>query len=140
MGNKKSINQPAYKKGREGKILSTVGIENFEHPLFCFRFIHKDFSLDQCSKEHRISFIEKLMKLSQVNWQDLIKCHRHGLGFEKMPMNKLKARLPASISAEFEELLAFRYHGKRPFLGYRNRFIFHVIFIEREFGELYDHG
>lgn len=35
--------------------------------------------------------------------------------------------------------MAFRYHGKRPMLGVRINEVFHVLWIERQFGDVYAH-
>lgn len=50
---------------------------------------------------------------------------------------------PSSPARRFRrrtKVLAFRYHGKRPMVGIRVDRVLHVLFIERQFGDLYDHG
>lgn len=126
-------------QGKKIKGHPTIEIQNFEHPIFCFRFIHKDYSLDQCDNDQKAAFVTQLSLLSQLSWQKLILTHRHGSGSEKINIDSLKAKPPDFITEDVEHLIVFRYQGKKPFVGHRNRFIFHVIFIEREFGELYDH-
>lgn len=120
--------------------VSGVQIENIEHPVFCFRHMHPEYCLEQCDNQQTVSFIKQLVNLSKLTWQQITQTHRHGMGFEKMTIDSLKAKCPPFVTEDVEHLLAFRYDGKKPFLGLRNRFIFHVISIEREFGELYNHG
>jgi len=35
--------------------------------------------------------------------------------------------------------MAFRYMGKLPMLGVRVREVFHLLWVERQFGDVYDH-
>jgi hypothetical protein len=39
-----------------------------------------------------------------------------------------------------KEFLVMRYDGLRPMVGIRSNDVFHVLWIENEFGDLYDHG
>jgi hypothetical protein len=57
-----------------------------------------------------------------------------------MPINKIKQQLPKFVTPEISHLTVFRANGdNRPFLGLRNGTIFHIIFIEEKFGNIYDH-
>lgn len=133
----KNPHQP--NQGKHIKVTTTVEVENFEHPIFCYRHLHKDYCLDQCDQEEKKSLIEKFVKLSQLTWRQIDQAPRHGLGYEKISIDSLKTKCPPFITEEVKHLIAFRYQGLKPFLGHRNRFILHVIFIDRDFS-LYNHG
>ncbi len=115
-----------------------VEIENFKHPVFCFKYLNRDYNLDQCTQDEKIALIEQLVRLSTTTWQDLQLAPRHGLGSEKISKGAIKAGLPSIITEEVESLLAFRFLGRAPFVGLRNRFIFHILYIDRAF-TLYNH-
>lgn len=82
--------------------------------------------------------MEKLVKLSQLSWIDIQNSPRHGLGTEKIAINAIKPNCPEFITEDVSFLLALRFDGKKPILGHRNKFIFHVLFIDRDF-TVYNH-
>ena len=64
---------------------------------------------------------------------------RHGQGSELIPAGDIRAPIPARFEAE-PKFMVFRYHGKLPMAGVRVDDVYHVLWIEPEFGRLYDHG
>jgi len=126
-------------QGKNVKVAVSSSAPDIDYPVFCFKHLHKDFCLDQCDQDDKQSLLEQLVKLSQLTWQQITQTHRHGMGFEKIDRNALKSKCPAFITEDINHLLAFRYNGMKPFLGHRNRFVFHIVFIERDY-TLYDHG
>ncbi|WP_448216271.1 hypothetical protein [Endozoicomonas sp. 2B-B] len=60
------------------------------------------------------------------------------MGFEKIPKHQIRATIPAFITEEVTNLLAFRYHGKHPMVGYRVRDVFYVLWFDHNFS-LYPH-
>ena len=127
-------------EAKQGKHITvpTVEIQHFEHPIFCYRYLHKNYGLEQCDTEEKKSLMERFVMLSQMTWNEIAKSHRHGLGHENIPVDQLRARCPGIITEDVKHWLAFRFQGKKPFLGHRNRFVFHVLFIDRDFS-LYAH-
>ena len=88
-----------------------------------------------------IDFIDRLKKYCQLTWNDLRTSQRHGFGTESIPVTKLRERVLAHIPPELIKLLVLRATGNNHvFLGYRDRNIFQVIFVEYQFGDIYDHG
>ncbi len=118
--------------------IETISIEHHKHPIFCFKHIHRDYNLNSCDDKEKIAFIDQLMKLSDLSWQEIEYSQRHGIGTEKISINTLKANCPTFITGDIEYLLALRFFKKMPFLVHRNKFIAHVIFIDPK-GTLYDH-
>ncbi|WP_317232024.1 hypothetical protein [Clavibacter capsici] len=91
------------------------------------------------TKEAKAAFAESLQSLSSLTWRDIRRAPRHGLGFEKLPVRQLNMSMPDAF-AESSEVYVFRYSGRLPMAGVRAGATFHIVAIEREFGELYNHG
>lgn len=132
MKNKK-IKTPAATGGKNIKAPDTIQIQDFTHPVFCFKYLHKDHNLERCDANERRSLIEQLVKLSQLGWEEIKLSPRHGLGSEKIAVSSIKPSIPSFITEDVKFLLAFRFQGKKPIVGHRNKFIFHIIFIDRDF-------
>ena len=118
-----------------------IEVDNYDYPIFCFKHLHKDYHLDKCDTSEKERFIEKIIQMSQLSWQILQHSDRHGLGCEKIRLNSIRCELPISIKAmeDVKFLLAFRlFSDKRVIVGHRNRFIFHVVYIDKD-GTLYKH-
>lgn len=108
-----------------------------DYPIFCFK--HLSSKPDKDFKFYA-DFIERLKMLCSVPWKTIEVSDRHGIGTEKMPIEKIKVALPPFITPDVKHLSVFRANGdNRPFLGIRNRNLFHVIFLEEKFGDIYDH-
>ncbi|MGL4566935.1 MAG: hypothetical protein ACRCU6_00235 [Fusobacteriaceae bacterium] len=109
----------------------------FEHPIFCLKFLHKDFSLDQCDKNDKSALVDQIYKLSQMTWKDIMLAPKHGMGSEKISSNSLKATVNGNFS-EDETILALRFSGKKPMVGIKRNNIFHILFLDIKFS-LYNH-
>jgi hypothetical protein len=129
----KNIRKPSLSGGKKIKAPVEIQIQDFKHPVFCFKYLHKDHNLDKCDPDERRSLIEQVVRLSQLEWQTLTTTHRHGMGSEKIAVTSIKPNLPNFITEDVSFLLAFRFQGLKPIVGHRNKFIFHIIFIDRDF-------
>lgn len=118
--------------------INKIEIYNFQHPIFCFKYLTKDFHLDKCIPEEQVSLINQIVAISQLTWAELQFAPKHGMGSEKIARNSIKAGMPDIVTDDVDHFLAFRFHGKAPFVGIRNRFIFHVIYVDRGYN-LYKH-
>ena len=88
-----------------------------------------------------ISFLERLKKLSSLDWNTVNTSARHSFGFEKMPVDSLTTAAKQHVPVGMTSLLVFRASGdNHVFLGYRDNNVFQVIFIEYNFGDVYFHG
>ena len=112
---------------------------NEEPPKFCLHFLRKDFDVHALNTDGQASFAKTLQKLSTSRWKELVLAQRHGQGTELIPREQIKATIPPQF-ADQDKFLVFRYHGKRPMAGVRTGPVFHVLWIEPEFGKLYDHS
>ncbi|WP_208937066.1 Panacea domain-containing protein [[Haemophilus] ducreyi] len=79
-------------------------------------------------------------KLSKFTWQELRNSPRHGCGTEKIEHKAIKGcSVPDFIIEQNISLLAFRFQGKKPMVGYRENQIFHILWLDRDYS-LYNHG
>jgi len=134
-------NKPIRKTGTKIiKDISQYSFEQEDYPLFCFKYL-SDVSIKNCNNSKIFfNFIIRLQKLSELGWGEIKKTHRHGFGMEKIPISKIKHKLPSFISSEVKELDVFRATGSNlPFIGKQDRNIFRIFFIETTFGDIYDH-
>jgi len=108
------------------------------HPVFCLRYLHKDYNVELCSKDDRSSLIRQMANLSTLSWDQIKRAPRHGMGSEKISRDSIIASIPIEITPDVNSFLALRFSGKKVFVGFRNHFIFHVIYIDRNFS-VYNH-
>ena len=104
-------------------------------PSFSFRYLvkHTDFCYDSLNKTHKVALIDTLYRLSQLTWSVLRSTHCHGLGFEKIERNALNFSLPNEVPNDYN-IIAFRFCGKAPMLGYRSSDgIFYIIAFDSKF-------
>lgn len=88
-----------------------------------------------------ISFLDRLRKLSSIDWETANMSHRHSFGMEKMDIANITKAAKTHVPIGMESLLVFRATGdNHVFLGYREGNVFQVIFIEYQFGDVYNHA
>ena len=110
---------------------------NSEHIVFSFKFVVKDYCIERCERDDQLAFIKKMMKLSGLTWRELSFGDHHGLAYEKI--KAVKVPLPLSVKNKNGlKLIAFRFSGKKPMVGYREGCIFYVIFFDRDMN-IYKH-
>lgn len=108
-----------------------------ESPLFSLRYMNKDYSLSQCTKDEKAAFADTLYKLNQLTWSEINACPRHGLGYEKIARSSIRAPIPSHLKDDVN-FIAFRFFGKAPMVGYRDGAVFYIIWLDRDF-TLYPH-
>ena len=111
--------------------------ETTVYPAFSFRYIHKDFNVDKCETDDKVYFLQRIVKLCSLTWQDIKSADRHGFGTEKIDKNIIKQQLPKEVTEDIP-LLALRFRDKKPFVGFWNKYVFYVLFIDSKF-TLYKH-
>jgi len=124
-------NKPA--KGVLIKERRMINVEDFNHPIFCFKYLHSDFHLNNCTSDEKVALVEQMVKLSTLTWINIQAAPKHGIGSEKISIASIRPSLPSIITEDISFLLALRFLGRAPFIGLRNKFIFHVIYIDRVF-------
>jgi len=115
---------------------------DIDYPIFCFRHLHSEHDLDKCSLasyKFPQALIKKLQQVSKMSWDDIQLSSRQGSGTEKIPVDSIRKEIPVSVTKDVSHLLVFRFCGKKGrILGFRNRYVFHVIFIDTALS-LYKH-
>ncbi|QVI29472.1 hypothetical protein MN2019_09375 [Mycolicibacterium neoaurum] len=91
------------------------------------------------NKDGQAQFALTLHKCAQLRWQDFGQAGRKGAGTELIPKGQIRAPIPSKFSHQ-DRFMAFRYKGQLPMLGVRINEVFHVLWVERQFGDVYDHG
>jgi hypothetical protein len=126
------------------KLLAPQSIERtpdiLEYPSFSFRFLQKNTGhhLDNCKEEDRLQLICQIVKLSELTWNQIYSSHKHGFGSETIPYKKIKPTIPSHVTKD-STLLALRFSGHKPMIGYRDGATFFVLFLDHNFS-VYNHG
>lgn len=109
-----------------------------QKPIFSLHYLNREYCLSCCNSEEKAAFADTMHKLSQLTWQQIDCAPRYGSGYEKIARNAIRSGIPSHVTDDVN-FIAFRFCGMAPMVGYRDRNIFHVIWLDRAF-TLYDHG
>lgn len=129
----------SFKKSKPQK--GEIG-KSFEKIVFGFSEIRPYSYVDSHNdSSFFISFLDRLKKLSSIDWNTANTSARHSFGMEKMRVCDMTKAAQTHVPEGMESLLVFRATGdNHVFLGYREDNIFQVIFIEYQFGDVYSHN
>jgi hypothetical protein len=108
-----------------------------EHLTISLRHLVGSHCISKCQKPDILSFADKVRMLTQKTWSELQQAPKHGLGFETIARTSLKVAVPKHVTPEVN-ILAFRFSGKMPMVGYKDGQTFHVLWFDREFA-VYPH-
>lgn len=109
-------------------------------PLFSLRYLDRGhYGLARCQQREKAAFADTLERLSQLSWGALRLSPRHGLGYEQIASDALRAPLPSHLAQDVQRFIAFRFAGKAPMVGYRVAAVFYILWLDRDC-TLYDHG
>ncbi|RPD36772.1 hypothetical protein C0030_005935 [Candidatus Liberibacter solanacearum] len=95
------------------------------------------YSIDKCPNHDLVHFIKKIFEISNMTWCQIRRAYRHGRGSEKI--TKLDTKKGLKHVPKGASFLSIRYCGKKPFIGYRENRIFHVLLIDHD-RTAYKHG
>lgn len=115
--------------------------KRMQEVLFSFKHLQTSISYKN-TKDGRffVDFLERLKKLSELGWEEIRKSQRHGFGTEKIPIRAIRPQCPSFVTPDVKELVVFRATGEnKVFIGIQQENIFHIIFIEANFGDVYAH-
>ena len=110
-------------------------------PVFSFEYLDER-SLANPKQNSSLykDLLVRLKKLSELGWREIYKTQRHGFGVEKIPIKQFKPKMPSTITPEMEDLMVFRADGmNHVFAGFKREKVFFIVFIESDFGNLYNH-
>jgi hypothetical protein len=139
MGNKRTF--PKIKNVPKIGNINKDKITDISYPIFCFKHLQKTSIKGSKDADFLQKFIFRLKKLAELGWEEIRKDSKHGFGTEDILVKDLKPKVyPPIMTPDVTHLKVFRASGdNRPFLGIQNKDVFHVIFIETRFGDIYDH-
>lgn len=109
-----------------------------EHPKFCFRYTQSGNCPDDLSKDQQIALVLTLHRLAQIDWATIKSSGRHALGTEFIPSDQINVSVPTKFDTE-ERFMFFRYHGLLPVGGVRIQDVFHILWVARDFKDVYGH-
>jgi hypothetical protein len=144
MGKGKKLKQPKVINNQGGVSLKTTfSLDGeFDYPVFCFKFLHKDYDFEICkSADQKFlrGFVTKIKTLSDMTWTQIQFADRKTIGSEKITRKSLNVPLPVKITKDVNDLLSFRFSGTDGrIIGYRNNNILHVIYIDTKL-DVYPH-
>ena len=131
-------------KGRGSKparntetLAESAPTEAHGYPRLSLRHLQSGYGVDELSALQQSAFLTKWAKRSQFTWAQLSTHHRHGLGSEQLPASTIK-RVPPDELAQ-NKYMVLRHEGNRPFVGYKIGDTFYVLWIEANYGDVYDH-
>ena len=107
-------------------------------PIFSLEHLQSTYCITACNSNDQAQFALKLKELSQLTWSHIQSLPRHGLGYEKIRQDAIRHSIPSHITSDVN-LLAFRFSGTKPMVGYRSGRIFYVVWLDKDY-TLYDHG
>lgn len=130
-------NKKPFQQASEGKPEENPDLKC---PVFSFKNMQmgSGYSVECCIQDDQAALARRLFKLSQMTWRAIRQADRHGLGFEKISRDSLKIALPQHITDD-ANIIAFRFNGKKPMLGYREGRVFNVLVLDHSFSA-YNHG
>ncbi len=109
-----------------------------QRPAFSLQYVDKKYCLSKCQKKEKAAFADTIHRLSRYTWAELMRSPRHGVGCEKIPQYHLTRPVPPHLTPDVT-ILAFRFFGKAPMVGYKHGRVFYVIWFDRKY-TLYSHG
>ena len=126
----------------QGAVVKAIDIVNHDErpPLFSLeRLQDGEYCFANLDQEHKAMFAEAIFKRKNLTWNQIKQIDRHGLGTEKIAKSSIKAAIPKFITDDVNHFLAFRFHGKKPMVGYRQKDVFFILWFDHDFS-LYNHG
>ena len=102
---------------------------NTLHPIFDVSALSRGaHPISACTKDEKSAFADKLVEMSQLSWQELVQSNRHKQGYEIIEDYPKPSGLTDDV-----KIIAFRFYGMAPMIGYRQEQIFRIIALDRTF-------
>lgn len=107
------------------------------YPVLSLRHLRNGYGVEELSQSQRSEFLIKWAKRSQHTWTELVQHRKHGLGYELLPKKQIKKDAPDHLSQE--KYMVVRHEGNLPVVGFKAGDIFFALWIEANYGDIYDH-
>ena len=135
---KKRIKERTPKQGQVVKSQEPLNYDSHP-PIFSLEKLQPGkYCLSSLNKDHKAMFSDAIFKRKSISWNEIKRSDRHALGTEKIPKSSIKAAIPPFITEDLDSFMVFRYKGKNPMVGYRQRDVFFVLWFDHDF-TLYNH-
>ncbi len=148
---KNKQNQPKKKKGKGGppslhsgqqEVLRSVSEppdHNKSSVKYCFSCMRSGFSVSDLQTDAKEAFLQTIERRGNLTWEQVLLDGKHGLGTEQMPSSSIIPSLPPGWDKS-SDYTVLRYFGNLPMVGWRDRDVFHIVWVEANYGDVYDHG
>lgn len=111
---------------------------NLSSPVFSFVYLQTGRNLEKMQKEEKIALFDSIVQRSAMTWHEIVFSPRHGLGQEIIKQSSLKVPIPPVVKKD-TNIIALRYNGTKPIVGFRDKNIFHVLWIDWDY-KVYSHS
>lgn len=101
------------------------------NPTFSLQHTVAGYCVADCDQEQKAAFASTLLQLGKRTWLDIMQAHKHASGTEKIPRSQMKVGIPAHISEDREFFTVVRFYGKCPMIGYVDRGVYFIIWLDR---------
>ena len=112
--------------------------DKLQYVSFSFRHLQLSYHIADCDNCDKIALLERMAKLCCLTWYQVYSAERHGFGTETIRRSSIRPTLPSVVTPE-TTIIAFRFSGLKPMVGFRTREIFQVLFLDHD-RTVYDHG
>ncbi len=107
-------------------------------PQFCFEFMDKKLCISRSEKSVRSKFAQRLRELSQTSWEQLRQLSREK-GYETIRDEQILVGIPECRTPD-TPIISIRCGDKARLIGYRNKRVFHIIWVDVSPFKVYNHG
>nr|MDP2190784.1 hypothetical protein [Rhodoferax sp.] len=125
------LKAPLKNKGEKLKEPPTSKTEP-QYLTISLRYIRYSHCISGCDDSETRSFADKVRILTGKLWTEINGMPRHGLGFEQISRNSLQVAVPEHLTDDVN-IIAFRFSGLKPMIGYRDGPVFYVLWFDRAF-------
>ena len=142
MAKKNRLKKPKRSAPEEKGRFSSKETQDYDSqtPAFSLRFIQNgDYCFSSLDKELQAAFGEFIYRRKDLTWRQLRDIGRHGLGYEYIDTDSIKAAIPESLIPDNDKFMTFRFCGMRPVIGFRIHRTFYALWFDHNFS-VYDHG
>jgi hypothetical protein len=135
---KKQIKKIEGKSGPHIKLPDQKDLDtNKDVPFFSFLHLQSGHCVKSCEADDQVAFAQKLQELGSLTWAEIIGSGRHGLGKEKIPACQIQKSIPIGVPKD--KLIALRFSGKKPMVGFREGRVFHILWLDHKW-DVYKHS
>jgi len=139
MARKSKIQKPTSNKSNTFTIPNTPNYDEVPVIFSLEKIVGDKYCFSKLDDEDKKQFAESIYKRKNIKWKDIRTIPKHGLGTEKIPRDQIKGTIPSHITEDISDFLCFRFNGKKPMVGYREKNIFYILWFDKDF-TLYNHG